>query len=348
MSHPEHDNFAITDRTHIRNFYKAVIDQGLMPTPETLVAVGRDEMLRLAPSRPDGGRAIDVEGIALFFDEDDRTSALPATIRVTVKLEYPPTLRVKVSPQLANQWDTARVGNLLEQILDQLKIGNKSVLRTDVLEPITKLAVNGITADARALADLKDENVRLTTANTILEAENGRLLTEKNASNVILDQRLREIRELKAQLREKDQPLFAIPEDCTVGTHEAFAELERIDRTTARRVALAVIHQYRAYFPETLPSHYDVSYEMFKEVPVHVRSYLKQLCAALLFAPKVINKVEYQMVKAMLNEAMQTERQAALRIKEAYLEGRRLEELEPEFFEDIYKALRNVANMEKQ
>lgn len=336
-----YDNYEIKDPEHIRNFFKAVIDAGLVPSPETLVSVCKLDMLRLAPSREDNALASNVEGIALFFSDDNPTQALPSSIRVTAKMILPdsPSLRVRASPHIASQWNTARVGALLEQILDQLKIGNTKI-GTDIIAPISKLAINGITADSKEIADLQMEVSSLKSANAIYEAENGRLMAAITEERNKLELELRKERAKAKSYRDQ----FAGMATSSASPFAAFTALEEEDRFLARRVLLAAQAKFGTEFDRPSDkADYMLSVDDVERQHRAIQMYIHTLCDALLSAREQ-QRVTLQMVKEAKNIALQCDKRATMAVDEELGLDHTInwKDIHPDMYEPYYLKLRAI------
>lgn len=334
-----YDNYEIKDPEHIRNFFKAVIDAGLVPSPETLVSVCKLDMLRLAPSREDNALASNVEGIALFFCEDNSTQALPASIRVTAKMVLPdcPSLRVRVSPHLASQWNTARVGALLEQILDQLKIGNTKI-GTDIIEPISKLAINGITADSKEIADLQMEVTSLKSANAIYEVENGRLMAAITEERNKLEL---ELRKERAKAKSHRESTWIPQSNCA---EDAYKKVEEHDRYMARSILISARALYVAACHSLLEvPDYMLRFSHFKQRPVYVVNYIHAMADALAHGLDQ-KKVTLQMVKEAKNIALQCDKHATMAVDEELGLDHTINwnDIHPDMYEPYYIRLRAI------
>lgn len=341
MSKVEYDKFEITDATHIQNFFMAAIQAGKIPTAETIMETGIDELSRLVPARK--GQSFErIESIALIHDIGAPSSALPVIIDVAYSYVKPKDipLTIPVSRHVSQQWNTARVGSLLEQILDQLKIGNTSSLRTDVLEPISKLAINGITADSKELADLRVEVSRLQTANAIYEAENGRLMAAITEERNKLELELRKERAKAKSYRDQ----FAGMATSSASPFAAFTALEEEDRFLARRVLLAAQAKFGTEFDRPSDkADYMLSVDDVERQHRAIQMYIHTLCDALLSAREQ-QRVTLQMVKEAKNIALQCDKRATMAVDEELGLDHTInwKDIHPDMYEPYYLKLRAI------
>lgn len=338
-----YDKFEIEDTECIQNLFMEAIYAGKTPTPESVLHANRIRLMDLAPKKK--GHVLErIESIAFLFDESKPATAMPCAIDVACSYRKPKDipLTFPVSRHIAQQWNTARIGSLLEQILDQLRIGNTTSLRTDVLEPITKLAVQGITADAKELQDLTMELASVKSANAIYEVENGRLMatiTEERNKHEL------ELRKEKAKAKSyRDQfPGMATTSSSPVA---AFIALEEEDRFLARRVLLAAEAKFGAEFerPSGRRDYMLSDKDVGAQHPA-IQMYIHALCDAMLSAREQ-QRVTLQMVKEARNKALQHDKHAAMAVDERFGLDRTISyaDLSSDVFEPYYLALRKVTN----
>lgn len=311
MNKTQYDKFEITDGTHIQNFFMAAIQAGKIPTAETIMETGIDELSRLVPTRK--GQSFEkIESISLIHDIGAPSSALPVIIDVAYSYVKPKDvpLTFHISRQSADRWDTARVGSLLEQILDQLKIGNTKI-GTDILKPISKLAASGITADAKELLALQMDVTILKSANAVYEVENGRLL-----ANMADIQSKHERELLKEQAKAKSyQQSTWIPR--TENVEEAYKNLEEKDRYAARAILKSAAILYASCCARILElPDFWLRFDYFKQKPVYVLNYIHAMADALLVGSDM-RKVTLQMVKDAKNNALQRDKSATIAVDES-------------------------------
>lgn len=336
----QYDKFEITDETLIQKFYMAAIQAGKIPTAETIMETGIDELSRLVPAR--NGQSFEkIESIALIHDDGAPPSALPAIIDVSYSYLKPKDipLAFPVPRQVADRWDTARVGTLLEQILDQLKIGNTKI-GTDIIAPISKLAINGITADSKELADLQKEVASLKSANAIYEAENGRLMAAITEERNKLELELRKERAKTKSYRDQ----FAGMATSSASPFAAFTALEEEDRFLARRVLLAAQAKFGTEFKRPSDkADYMLSVDDVERQHRAIQMYIHALCDALLSAREQ-QRVTLQMVKEAKNIALQCNKLATMAVdKELGLDHTiNWKDIHPDMYEPYYIKLRAI------
>lgn len=315
MSGKKHfDSFPVTDPTHIKNFFMAAIEAGKQPTAGSILSVGRDEFSRLVPSRK--GQSFEkIEGIRLIHDDANPTTSLPAIIDVEYSYSKPKDipLTIPVSRHISQQWNTARIGTLLEQILDQLRISNTSSLRTDVLEPISKLAVQGITADAKELQDQTMELASVKSANAIYEVENGRLMAaiseERNKHEL-------ELRKERAKVKSHKDSAWLPQAEKSENAEEAYKKVEEHDRYMARSILISARTLYISACHGLLEiPDYMLRFSHFKQKPAYVVNYIHAMSDALSLGLDQ-KKVTLQMVKGAKNNALQKDKHATIAVDE--------------------------------
>ncbi|QMV29955.1 hypothetical protein JT351_gp49 [Providencia phage vB_PreS-PibeRecoleta] len=339
MSKVEYDKFEITDATHIQNFFMGAIQAGKIPTAETIMETGIDELSRLVPARK--GQSFEkIESVSLIHDIGAPSSALPVIIDVAYSYVKPKDipLAFPVSRQIADRWDTARVGTLLEQILDQLKIGNTSSLRTDVLEPISKLAINGITADSKELADLRMEVSSLKSANAIYEVENGRLMAAISEERNKLEL---ELRKERAKAKSHRESTWIPQSNCA---EDAYKKVEEHDRYMARSILISARALYVAACHSLLEvPDYMLRFSHFKQRPVYVVNYIHAMADALAHGLDQ-KKVTLQMVKEAKNIALQCDKHATMAVDEELGLDHTINwnDIHPDMYEPYYIKLRAI------
>lgn len=336
----QYDKFEISDTAIIQKLFMQAIYAGKTPTPESVLHANRIGLLDLAP--PKTGQIIErIESVAFVFDESKPATDMPCIIDVAYRYRKPKDipLTVPVSRHISQQWNTARIGTLLEQILDQLRIGNTSSLRTDVLEPISKLAVQGITADAKELQALTMELASVKSANAIYEVENGRLMatiTEERNKHEL------ELRKEKAKAKSyRDQlPGMATSSSSPVA---AFIALEEEDRFLARRVLLAAEAKFGTEFER--PS--DRRDYMLSDADVTsqhqvIQMYIHALCDAMLSAREQ-QRITLQMSRAIYSQGLNLDKLRSLEIADGIFgKGWSWSTVHPDLYEPFYKEMLTI------
>lgn len=313
-SNLQYDKFEISDTEIIQKLFMQAIYAGKTPTPESVLHANRIGLLDLAP--PKTGQIIErIESVAFVFDESKPATDMPCIIDVAYRYRKPKDipLAFPVARQAEKQWNTARIGTLLEQILDQLRISNTSSLRTDVLEPISKLAVQGITADAKELQDLTMELASVKSANAIYEVENGRLLatiTEERNKHEL------ELRKERAKVKSHKDSAWLPQAEKSENAEEAYKKVEEHDRYMARSILISARTLYISACHGLLEiPDYMLRFSHFKQKPAYVVNYIHAMSDALSLGLDQ-KKVTLQMVKGAKNNALQKDKHATIAVDE--------------------------------